>query len=402
MVVLCLGTVTMAKDDDKDDKNDGSKQIEALQNSISEKQGQLSDLEKEKQQIQAGRTNVQKLKESLVNSRNEINAMVEELDMEVATLQSNIESYNALIEAKKLEVQETMEEVRAAEQTVDDYYAAMKQRIRFMYESGSTSSLELLLSSNSLAEMLNKAEYIEALQAYDRQKLEEYQLVVEYCQLVKEQLEDEQAVLEEAQAALAEEQSNINELIETKTAEIQAYNDEINNTQQALNEYDEEIEAQDQIIKELEAAIKADQQALSEATRRHYDGGVFRHPCPGYKRVSSEFGNRVNPVTGRSQLHNGIDLAAAAGTPIYAAYDGTVVAASYTSAMGNYVMIDHGDGLYTIYMHASALYVSKGQGVKAGDHIAAVGTTGRSTGNHLHFTVRLNGNYINPREYFTP
>ena len=89
------------------------------------------------------------------------------------------------------------------------------------------------------------------------------------------------------------------------------------------------------------------------------------------------------------------------GTAIYAAYDGTVVAATYNSTMGNYVMIDHGSGLYTIYMHASALYVNKGDIVIRGDTIAAVGTTGRSNGNHLHFSVRLNGSYVSPWEYIT-
>ena len=92
-------------------------------------------------------------------------------------------------------------------------------------------------------------------------------------------------------------------------------------------------------------------------------------------------------------------MAAPSGSPILAAADGKVVAASYEATMGNYVMIDHGDGLYTIYMHASALYVSTGQEVSAGTQIAAVGSTGSSTGPHLHFSVRLNGQYVNPHNY---
>ena len=101
------------------------------------------------------------------------------------------------------------------------------------------------------------------------------------------------------------------------------------------------------------------------------------------------------------QFHNGVDFAAPSGTPIYAAYDGKVVAATYSATMGNYVMIDHGDSLYTIYMHASKLYVSKGDTVVKGQTIAAVGTTGRSTGNHLHFSVRKNGSYVSPWEYLS-
>jgi murein DD-endopeptidase MepM/ murein hydrolase activator NlpD len=101
------------------------------------------------------------------------------------------------------------------------------------------------------------------------------------------------------------------------------------------------------------------------------------------------------------KFHNGIDLAAPGGSPILAAYSGTVVAATYSSTMGNYVMIDHGSNLYTIYMHAQTLYVSKGDTVTQGQKIAAVGTTGRSTGNHLHFSVRLNGSYVSPWNYLS-
>ena len=107
----------------------------------------------------------------------------------------------------------------------------------------------------------------------------------------------------------------------------------------------------------------------------------------------------MHPTLKVEKFHNGLDMAAPGGSPILAAYNGKVVAADYSSSMGNYIMIDHGGGLYTIYMHASALYVSKGKEVSKGEKIAAVGSTGRSTGNHLHFGVRLNGQYVNPRNY---
>ena len=115
--------------------------------------------------------------------------------------------------------------------------------------------------------------------------------------------------------------------------------------------------------------------------------------------VTSPFGIRTHPITGIQKFHNGIDMAAPGGSAILAAYDGKVVAADYNSSMGNYIMIDHGDSLYTIYMHASALYVSSGQSVSAGSTIAAVGSTGRSTGAHLHFSVRQNGSYVSPWNY---
>ena len=145
--------------------------------------------------------------------------------------------------------------------------------------------------------------------------------------------------------------------------------------------------------------MEADRAKLAEENRVKYDGGMFQMPCPSYKRISDDYGNRMHPTLGVEKFHNGVDFAAPSGSPILAAYDGRVVAATYNSSMGNYVMIDHGDGLYTIYMHASKLYVSSGQTVTKGEQIAAVGSTGRSTGPHLHFSVRLNGSYVSPWNY---
>ena len=128
---------------------------------------------------------------------------------------------------------------------------------------------------------------------------------------------------------------------------------------------------------------------------------MFKFPLASYTRVSDDYGMRIHPTLGVEQFHNGVDFAAPKGTAIYAAYDGQVVAAAYSATTANYVMIDHGDGLYTIYMHASALYVNRGDMVAKGETIAAVGSTGRSTGNHLHFSVRLNGSYVSPWGYLS-
>ena len=156
-------------------------------------------------------------------------------------------------------------------------------------------------------------------------------------------------------------------------------------------------------IKAMEDLVAAQKAELAKENKaaRTYDGGMFAWPAPSYTRISDDYGNRMHPTLHVQQFHNGIDLASPGGSPILAAYDGTVVSAAYSSTMGNYVMLDHGDNLYTIYMHASALYVSKGENVVKGQKIAAVGSTGRSTGNHLHFSVRLNGSYVSPWNYLS-
>ena len=166
-----------------------------------------------------------------------------------------------------------------------------------------------------------------------------------------------------------------------------------------LSQVEADIAEQNDAIKALEAAVAEERKKLAAEQGRKYDGGMFTWPAPSYTRISDEYGNRMHPTLGIQKFHNGIDMAAPGGSAILAAYNGKVVAADYNGSMGNYIMIDHGDSLYTIYMHASALYVSKGAEVSKGDKIAAVGSTGRSTGNHLHFSVRLNGNYVNPRNY---
>ncbi|MBR6469998.1 MAG: M23 family metallopeptidase, partial [Lachnospiraceae bacterium] len=186
-----------------------------------------------------------------------------------------------------------------------------------------------------------------------------------------------------------------------KENQIVAYQTDINNKEAAIKEYEAEIAAQDEIIKTLENRIAEERRKLQEQNKstRTYDGGMFKFPCPNYTRISDDYGMRMHPILKVEKFHNGVDLAAPSGSPILAAYDGDVVSAGYSSSMGNYIMIDHGDSLITIYMHASSLNVSTGQSVSKGQKIGAVGSTGRSTGPHLHFSVRKDGNYVSPWNY---
>ena len=378
---------------------DNDEYIDSLRQSINEKEGELDELENHKASLQNGRSNLQSIVNGLQSEKQEMANYVQALDLQVQSIQNNIDSLNELIAAKEAEIQETQEELEAAEQTATAQYEAMKERIRFMYEQGDSMYLEMLMGADSFADMLNKADYIEQLSAYDRRKLEEYQLVVEYTQLCKEELLSEQELLDEAKVAAEEEQDNLNALIDEKEVQITAYETDIATKEAAIREYDAEIAEQNEIIAALEAQVAAEKAALADATRIRYDGGVFMWPAPSYTRISSPYGWRMHPTLGVEKFHNGVDMAAPGGSPILAAYDGKVVASGYSPSMGNYIMIDHGDTLYTIYMHASALYVSTGDYVTRGQKIAAVGSTGRSTGNHLHFGVRLNGQYVDPMGY---
>ena len=279
----------------------------------------------------------------------------------------------------------------------------MKVRIKFMYESGDNFYLDMLFASESFGEILNKADYIEQLSAYDRKMLDEYALNSQMIQLYKEELETEKVILDEAKAGVVAEQAALEDLIGQKEQQIVAYQSDINNKEAAIKEYEADIAEQNAVISALEKAVAEEKARLLAENESviTYDGGMFAWPCPDYKRISDDYGNRMHPTLGIEKFHNGIDLAAPSGSSILAAYDGKVVASAYNGSMGNYVMIDHGNDLYTIYMHASALYVNKGDVVVKGQKIAAVGSTGRSTGPHLHFGVRLNGSYVSPWSYLS-
>lgn len=371
--------------------------------SIQQKEAEIADAKEEVSNLKSSLTDIEKLKEELEQSKSDLTAYVTQLDSELSSIQAKIEQYNTLITEKEAEIEESTLELEEAIAQQEEQYEAMKKRIKFMYEKGDTFYLELLLTSGGFSDMTNKADYIEALSRYDREKLEEYAQTTELIQLCKEELEAEKEVLDEAKLAVEQEESNVNTLIAEKEAQINAVSGDISDKEAAIKEYEEMIAQQNAEIAALEKAVAEEKAKLEaeNAQARVYSGGVFAFPLTSYTRISDDYGWRIHPTLGTEQFHNGVDFAAPAGTPILAAYDGDVVAAAYSSSMGNYVMIDHGSGLYTIYMHASALYVSSGQSVTKGQTIAAVGTTGRSTGNHLHFSVRLNGSYVSPWNYIS-
>ena len=367
------------------------------QESIKAKEAQISKSKKERDALSSAKTNLEKVKKQLEESKSDLNNYITKLDGQLSDIQGKIDSLGDEISEKVQEIEVTTEELIEAEDIQKAQYEAMKKRIKFMYERGDTLYFELLLESGSFSDMLNKAEYIESLSMYDRDKLNEYIATADLIRLTKEALEEEKQTLDAAKAAKETEEKNLQSLLDTKNKELSAVQADITNKEAAIKEYEAEIKAENAAIAALEKEVAADKASL--LTRYTYDGGMFTWPCPNYTRISDNYGMRMHPTLGIKKMHNGIDLAAPSGSSILAAYRGTVVAADYNSTMGNYIMINHGGGLYTIYMHCSSIYVSKGKDVAAGAKIGAVGSTGRSTGPHLHFGVRLNGNYVSPWNY---
>lgn len=372
---------------------------EVTQESIKEKENQIDEAKKARDQMKSSLTDIEEVKKQLEQDKSDLNAYITELDSSLSDIQANIDELEQQISDKEAEIEETKKELEEAKAQQQEQYESMKERIKFMYERGDTYFIEMLVKSESYGDLLNKVEYISELSAYDNQKLQEYILTTQLITVTQEALEEEQTTLEEAKADVEKEQASMEALLSEKQTQLASVNADISDKEAAIKEYEAQIAEENETIAALEKAVEADKAKLASQNNRTYDGGMFTWPCPAYTRISDDFGMRLHPTLGVYKMHNGVDLAAPTGSSILAAYSGTVIAAAYSSSMGNYVMIDHGGGLYTIYMHASALYVSTGQEVTAGQNIAAVGSTGRSTGPHLHFGVRLNGSYVSPWNY---
>lgn len=325
-------------------------------------------------------------------------------------LTGEMEETKKKISAKEDEITNKEEELILAKADENEQYESMKKRIRYMYENGNTGFVEILCSSKSIGELLNNAEYISRISGYDRNMLVEFQKVVTNVENQEAELKKEYKELQTMQDDLITKQDSVNELIKNKQSEIQSLTSELGDTKNKLAQLEAAAAEAERKQKEAAAAAAAAKKAQAAAKKNTSSSGssagsagasgngTFTHPCPG-GYISSGFGYRTQPIAGASTNHKGIDFAAATGTPIYAAAAGTVISAGYAGNAGNLLVISHGNGLLTYYMHCNAIYVSAGQKVSRGQNVAAVGTTGNSTGPHLHFQVMLNGTPVNPANY---
>lgn len=385
-------------------ENSSAKKSENTSTSLKEAQQQKAALEKA---LEDAKQTINELKESkgdVQEKVNDLNTQLMNISSQITALENRLAQKNQELTEKKDQIEDTKSQLEDAKKQEEQQYADMKVRIQFMYENAQESYFEALFSSESFSDFLNSAEYIIQIQEYDRKKLNEYQDTVDYIENVEKQLEEDYATLEEIKkeveqekASVEQEKASVAALMKQRETELAGIEGNIDSAQSDADYYAAEIKAQEEIIAEIKR-IEAEKAAAGKQDNP-YTGGVFTWPCPSSTRVTSDYGTRVSPMGGASSNHKGIDIGASGGAAIVAAADGTVTTAAYSSAAGNYVMIDHGGGLYTVYMHASALLVSPGQTVSAGQTIAQVGSTGISTGNHLHFGVSLNGSYVSPWSY---
>lgn len=328
-------------------------------------------------------------------AESEKKSLVEQLDGIIASMKETQEK----LTAKEDEIATAENELIQAKVNENDQYESMKMRIKFMYESGNTQFFTILLESRSITEFLNKAEYVSQLSAYDRDMLTEFQNTVKEVEEKEAALQNEYEELNELQDQLADQQDEVQSLIDSKEAQIEEIQKQISDNAETLERLKKEAEEAKRLREEqARAAQAAAGSSYSSATSGNVvsGNGYFTHPCPGMTYQSSYFGEIREFETGG---HKGNDYAAPVGTPTYAAAAGTVIIAGWSNSAGNWVVINHGNGLVTKYMHHSSLCVSAGQHVEKGQQIGYVGSTGQSTGPHLHFQVELNGVAVSPDSY---
>lgn len=341
---------------------------------------------------------VQKDIDRLTTERSDIQKYIRDMDREIGRLTKQIEKFEEKIGDKEEDIEQTKKELEEAKIACEEQYDSMKRRIQFIYENPTESLFEMLCSSGSVAEFLNRADNVSALSDYDRQMMEKLTALKEQIAHEEERLEAELEELRMMKAEADAQKKKTDSLINRKKGELNDKIADLDNASDEKSDYKKQLAEQEKLLNQIEDQI------ASAADGNAYEGNAsgFVWPCPSYTRISSKFGPRPQPTPGASTNHRGVDLAAPYGASILASASGVVTTSSYSASAGNYIVISHGNGISTVYMHASSLLVSKGAVVEQGQVIAKVGSTGYSTGNHLHFGVIKNGSYVNPLNYISP
>lgn len=331
----------------------------------------ISELNKDKKAALQEKAALEKKEQALKNQQAAENSAYKDLLNQIKEAEDNLkQTEKALAEAEEIYKQKL---------------ELAKIRVKVMYQNSSTSKLETLLSSKSLVEFYERLQYMQIVAENDSEVIEDLNLAKQDVEIKKQQQEEAKAILQ----LKAQEKEQRIASISASRASVAS---DLQESNAALKQLEKEIDAQIAKSKEYESLIKK----LQTSTKK-YTGGTMTWPCPSSYNITSSFGNRKHPILRVVKMHTGIDIGASYGASIVAAASGKVIMSQYdSSGYGRMIVIDHGGGITTLYAHASKLLVSVGDEVKTGQIIAKVGSTGLSTGNHLHFEVRKNGTPVNP------
>ena len=380
----------------------------------SELKHQLEELEKEKDKIDS---QLQELEDKLSNNLNEMEKIIAQkdiIDQEIFTLYQKTVNINEQIAAYSTLIADKQDELDAARAHLEELNIKNKERIRAMEEDGVISYWSVLFEANSFSDFLDRLNMVEEIAASDQRRLQEMSEAAEAVAAAKTELEEGQAALQVTKTELEESQVKM----EAKRKEADALLAELIATGEEYQAYiaEKELEENNLSIKIGETEELYENQKYKEwlatsvaTTKPTYSSGTigtgtavggltWLNPT-NYVMVTSPYGWRVHPIYGDWRFHNGIDLAGRSGTPVVATRSGTVTEARYSPTGGYFVTIDHHDGFKSQYLHLTHFIVSPGDTVTAGQVVGYMGTTGASTGVHLHFTITYNGSGVNPADY---
>lgn len=370
--------------------SDLQSQIDAAQKKQEQLKNQQSKLEKEIDHIQNAAGDVKKYIKSLDQQLNNLTVSIETNENEIADMEDQVEAVN--------------QELELAQERQKTQYESMKLRIKYMYENSDNNYLQYLLESRSLADLFSREEYIEKITSYDKNLLLQYQSVLNEVSVAQMKAQSKLKEMEATREALRYQKKTVKRLIREKNRQVKIYKGQIQDSQQDVSDYAQQIASQEEEIeallqKQRDKIAAQESQGGNDEKQVVPTTGDYAWPLTTSGRITSSFGYRSAPTAGASSYHKGVDIAVSVGTSVLATKDGKVVTATYSSSAGNYVAIYHGNGTYSYYMHCSSLSVSAGDRVKKGQVIAKSGSTGISTGPHLHFAIYKNGTYVNPMYY---
>lgn len=365
---------------------------------------ELNILKEQNASIQAEIKQIQSQYDSTANQIQELVDRKNAVDQEIALLHSQIININQQITAYGQLIADAQDQLDDAELTLTELNLKHKERIQAMEEAGNITYWQVIFQANSFTDLLDRMNMVDEIAAADQRRLDEIQTAADLVSATRQQMQEEKSELDEMQVQLMESQA----ALEEKRTES---DDLLRSLAQQQDEFqlllDHSEAKQDALMKEIaqkqkELSNAEYQEKLAKIALQGSNppsNATWLTPVSGYT-ITSAFGMRVHPVYGYQLMHNGVDLACPQGTPIYATRAGTVTTASYQAGgAGYYVSINHGDGFGSIYMHMTHYVVSSGQSVSAGQLIGYVGSTGVSTGPHLHFGISYAGTYVNPLAY---
>ncbi len=389
--------------------------VQASAASSSEIRKQLNQLKEEKKEIAA---QIAEVRGQYDANSDEIEALVAQkdgIDQEIVLLHQQVDNINQQISAYALLIADKQDELDDAQTRLAELNEKNKERIRAMEEEGKLSYWSIIFKANDFSDLLDRLDMISEINAADQRRLAEIAEAAQMVSAAQLELEGEKSELEvartelgDAQLILDEKRAEADEILNQLIAKGDEYQAMLDESEALQSELMQDIAKKEKELKEAEykewlaTYVPPTTRPSGNDTTPNNDApssSGWVKPLKSYT-ITSAFGMRKHPVLGYERMHEGVDMAAPQGTPIYAAKSGKVTTTSYQAGgAGNYVVINHGDGFTSIYMHMTRYIVSSGQHVNAGQVIGYVGSTGISTGPHLHFGIAYKGTYVNPMKY---